>query len=236
MRQCPACEEEFHETSTREIYLGADQLDIRKPCLDAAMYRGESDDFTKEETLQYLRDLTEILGKVPPGDFGSHTTKGCGLIGLTTEQRGRVINLMRERPSMKLIRSQYSTWFLALLAAGVLEESSRRNIMGTTCIAKDGHTCLSLAEKRIDDLLTQLEIPHLHEVLYAGGKFRADFMIGNTVVEYFGLMSRGGYTVQAQRKMDFCQAQGIPFIALYPEDLGDETGLIGKLIGAQSMK
>jgi hypothetical protein len=228
-RICPICANEFHETSTRAKYLGWNQLDICQPCLDESLHRGETDDLSRDEIAQYLRDLAELLERIPPLNFGVPSAKASNLIGLSTGQRMKILMLLRKRPTMSLVRYHFSSWFQALVEAGVLGSDAKRNSMGTTCVAKDGHLCLSIAEKTIDDFLSQRGIVHAREVPYGSGKFRADFVIRETVIEYFGLMDRSDYQLKAETKMEFCKRESIPFIAIYPEDLIDDRLLEEKL-------
>jgi hypothetical protein len=227
IKLCAACCEKFHETSARVNYLGTEQVDICKPCIDEAVWRGQKDDFTTQETLNYLRELAAILGRVPESDYGRHAK--TMLKGLNSTDRAAAIGRLRERPTLRLVNNQFGSWFNALKEAGVLDEGAQRQIMGTRCLAMDGHVCLSLAEKRIDDLLTTLGIVHQREVLYSGRHFRADFMVGETVIEYFGLMGRADYKAKAEKKERYCTEQKIPFLALYPEDVDDEKVLARKL-------
>lgn len=226
-RVCAACDEEFHETSARINYLGNDQIDICKPCIDEAVWRGQRDDFTQQETLTYLCELAAILGRVPESDYGRDAK--TMLKGLDSTRRAAAIQRLRERPTLRLVNNQFGSWFGALKEAGVLDENAQRQVMGTRCLASDGHVCLSLAEKQIDDLLTAMSIMHQHEVLYGGRQFRADFMVDETVIEYFGLMERADYKAKAEEKQRYCAEQKIPFLALYPEDVGDEKLLAQKL-------
>lgn len=228
-RVCPICANEFHETSTRPKYLGWNQLDVCQPCLDESLHRGETDDLSRDEIAQYLRDLADLLMRVPPLNFGVPSAKISSLIGLSTGQRVAVLKLLRRRPSLALIKYHFSSWFQALVEAGVFGGMAKRNVLGTTCLARDGHVCLSIAEKTIDDFLSDLGIAHAREVPYGGGKFRADFIIGQTVVEYFGLMNKSDYQLKAEKKMGFCKSESIPFIAIYPEDLIDGKILEQKL-------
>ena len=227
MQYCAVCNSEFHETSARAKYFGKDQNDICTPCIDASIHGGQKEDFTKEETLQYLRELAAILGYVPESNFGS-SAKGL-LEGFDSSQRVKLIKLLGERPTLRLVNSQFGSWFQALKEAEILDDNALRSAMGTKCLATDGHICLSLAEKRIDDLLAALGIAHIREVPYAGGQFRADFMVGNTVIEYFGLMERDDYKAKAEKKASFCKQHEIPFLALFPEDVANERILTEKL-------
>jgi len=228
-RTCPICANEFHETSTRPKYLGWHQLDICQPCLDESLHRGETDDLSRDEITGYLNALANLLQRIPPLDFGTPKSSVTSFVGLSTEQRAKVLLLIRRRPSLASVKYHFTSWFQALVETGVLGDTAKRNALGTTCIAKDGHVCLSIAEKTIDDFLSQRGIAHAREVPYGGGRFRADFVIGKTVVEYFGLMGRIDYALKSSNKVDYCKKESIPLIAIYPEDLIDDRLLEQKL-------
>jgi hypothetical protein len=223
---CIVCENEFDETSAREKYLGTEKIDVCTPCLDGALW-DKREDLNEAETLLYLQELAEILGYAPPSDFGSSSK--AVKEAMTIASRARLLGTLKGRPSLRLVNNQFGTWFNALKEAGVLENDAIRKEMGTTCLSSDGHVCLSLAEKRIDDLLAELGIQHEREVYYAGHRFRADFLVGDTVIEYFGLMNRHDYKAKAEEKERFCQQNGIPFLALFPEDFSDDKLLREKL-------
>jgi hypothetical protein len=100
---------------------------------------------------------------------------------------------------------------------------------GTQCLAKDGHVCLSLAEKTIDDLLSTLGIPHEKEAPYPEGRFRCDFLAGQTYIEYFGLRGNPEYDIKIDQKIALCNRLGLKLLAIYPEDLLQRTTLEKKL-------
>ena len=94
--------------------------------------------------------------------------------------------------------------------------------MGTMVLAEDGHLCLSLAEKEIDDFLYKNEIPHNKEVHYPETKLRADWeLLGNDArifVEYFGLMANPEYAKRAKHKCELARKNEIKLIEIYPGD------------------
>ena len=88
------------------------------------------------------------MGRVPPQGF----LEG-GLICWTrgTEERLALLRLLRVKPSLRRVKSVFGSWLKALIQAGVLEDGTRKTSRGIQSIAKDGHVCLSLGEKTIDD-------------------------------------------------------------------------------------
>ena len=124
----------------------------------------------------------------------------------------------------------------ALFATGCLgPEPVVKTGMGYRAVAHDGHVCSSLAEKLIDDWLHRNGIPHEKEPAYpeavrtlCGGNVRADWRIGDTYVEFFGLQTKTAYARKTEAKLAACLASGVHVLALYP---GDETRLERSLAG-----
>jgi hypothetical protein len=90
----------------------------------------------------------------------------------------------------------------------------------------DGHVCLSLAEKIIDDWLYQHGIAHerephypQHESFNPRGLLRADWRIGPIMVEYFGLVGDPHYDAKMTRKIALAQETGIKLISIFQHNL-----------------
>lgn len=224
-RKCAVCDMVFHESSARVERLGLDQIDICTPCLIPLISSGSSS-MSKEGVLEYLRALAEAVGRVPVSDFGRQQE---ALIGLSTQKRVAVLKLLSERPSLQLIERHFGSWFAALVASGVLADGARQGTFGTECLAKDGHRCLSLAEKTIDDFLTAEGVAHQKEVPYPDGKYRADFGVPGALIEYFGLQGREDYALKTRTKIELCRSVGMRLIEIYPEDLVHDSKLRKKL-------
>lgn len=105
------------------------------------------------------------------------------------------------------------------MATGIVDESGKMTSRGTQCLAIDGHVCLSLGEKIIDDFLYEHHIGHDKEPSYPEGKYRADFLIGKTFVEYFGLAGDVEYDKNSRYKEGLCRKYGISLLSIYPNDL-----------------
>jgi hypothetical protein len=97
------------------------------------------------------------------------------------------------------------------------------------CIANDGHVCLSIAEKTIDDLLSGLGIEHQREVPYPNSNHRFDFVIGDLYIEYFGLIGDADYEARVKAKIASCKMLGIKLLPVYPKDLLDVEKLTLKM-------
>ena len=217
---CLLCQQRFVEDSLPHWAvkrLGIDQLDFCEPCLSSTTVQHSGDDkLSREQALDYLRDLTETLQRVPPQGFG----EGIGdLHGLSTQERLAILQALKKKPTVRRVKELFGTWLEALIEAGVLEDGTRRTSRGTHCLAKDGHVCLSLGEKTIDDFLYSHGIPHDIEPSYPEGNFRADFVVDGVLIEYFGLKGDPDYDAKTKLKQRICRKHGIKLIAVYPNDL-----------------
>ena len=119
-----------------------------------------------------------------------------------------------------------TSWIQALLTLKVLPGEVFLTARGYRCVAKDGAQCRSLDEKQIDDLLLTLGRKHEHEPRYPYDaelnpheRKRADWKVGKVYIEYFGMMSDEEYEEKATQKRRLAQKVGMPFLAIYPEDM-----------------
>ena len=219
-KQCPLCGQAFVEDSLPVPLverLGINQLDFCAPCLSGTVFQNTgSDAASKEQIRSYLRDLADLLKRVPPQDFGVGMHD---LRELSTQERLAVLRVLRRKPRQRRVKELFGSWFEALIDAELLENGARRASLGTQCLARDGHMCFSLGEKTIDDVLHALKIPHEKEPAYPEGSFRADFVVNGVFIEYFGLAGNAEYDAKTSEKRKICQAHGMKLIAVFPKDL-----------------
>jgi hypothetical protein len=229
-RICPLCGQKFVEDSLPVPLvrrLGIDRLDFCAPCLQGTVFGPGSEVVSKEEVQQFLRGLSEVLGRIPSQDFG----EGMGdLRDLNTAERLSVLTLLRQKPNQERVKELFGSWFAALIAAGLLENEARRLQRGTQCLATDGHVCFSLGEKTIDDFLHANRIQHKKEPHYPVGNFRADFVANSVFIEYLGLTGDREYDLKTREKQRLCKEHGIKLIAVYPADLVSSRKLEAMLL------
>ncbi len=230
-RKCPLCGLEFIESSLPVPLverLGIDQLDFCAPCLGGLVLQNTGDDAaSKEEILGYLRELAEVIKRIPSQDFGSGMHD---LRGMSTEERLLVLRQLRGKPALRRVKELFGSWFKALIDAELLEDGARRTGLGTQCLARDGHMCFSLGEKTIDDLLFALGIPHEREPFYPEGNYRADFLVNGVLVEYFGLAGDAEYDAKTKKKKQLCEAHGMRLVSILPKDLVSSKKLESTLL------
>jgi hypothetical protein len=100
---------------------------------------------------------------------------------------------------------------------------------GTQCLARDGHLCFSLGEKTVDDLLSELGLSHEKEPRYPQSTLRADFLVGDTYVEFLGLKGDLGYDEKTTTKKQLCKAADLPLLLIEPKDLMNRKSLVRKI-------
>jgi hypothetical protein len=229
-KTCPLCDKRFIEDSLPYPLvkrLGANQLDFCSPCLRDTVLQGSGDaTLSRQEVLAYLQELTDVSQCVPPQSFEERMD---ALHDLSTEERLVLLQVLRRKPTLRRVKELFGSWLKALIEAGILEDGTRRTSRGTQCLAKDGHVCLSLGEKTIDDFLHACGIPHEKEPRYPEGNFRADFAVDDVLIEYFGLKGDPDYDEKTRLKQRICKKHNIKLISIYPSDLVSSKKLEGKL-------
>jgi hypothetical protein len=117
-------------------------------------------------------------------------------------------------------------WNRLLVTTGVVEgfvETKR----GLQSKGKDGHWCLSVFERQVDDFLTNRGIEHEHEPRWPKhpdfnprGAKRADWRLPDgTMVEAAGMLSDPIYAEKIQQKRAMAEALGIRLVVLTPEQV-----------------
>ena len=92
--------------------------------------------------------------------------------------------------------------------------------------ANNEDICLSYSELLITNFLIENNINYDKEVFYKdivvdsrAGLMRCDWLIGDIVIEFFGMSGMTSYTEKINRKLDICKENGIIIIPLFPKDL-----------------
>lgn len=207
--------------------IGINNLDYCKDCLIDIVYQNTGyDNESKEDIIDYIKNLVSIIKIIPSQNYGENGE----LVSLKSDELFQVLKLMKEKkPTISRIKSLFEdSWLKALIAADILENDTRRTSRGTHTIAKDGHVCLSLGEKTIDDFLYEHNIKHEREPHYPEGNYRADFLIDNIFVEYFGLKGNPEYDRKIILKQKLCKKHNIKLISIYPTDIVSFKKLQGK--------
>lgn len=219
-KNCPLCGHSFIEDSLPIPLverLGIDNLDFCAPCLRDTVLQGSGNNaLSKEEIYDYLRNLATLIERVPTQNFGEGLND---LLDISPKDRVDLLKLLLRKPSAKRVKEVLGSWLNALIQAGVLEDGTRKASRGIQSVARDGHVCLSLGEKTIDDFLYSRSIIHDKEPRYPEGNFRGDFRVNDVIIEYFGLVGNPEYDAKSKEKTRICKKHGISLITIYPEDV-----------------
>ena len=177
---------------------------------------------------------------------GKYCSRKCGYLARIRFTDKDVLKLVRSaykelnrvpvRRELKSIaeagRRYFGSWNKAIIAAGLKPHRSHDHRMykRMNTKASDGHLCDSISEAIIDNWLTKQGIAHIKGTRYPGTNFRADWVIGDTFVEYFGLLKDSPrYDREVRRKRNFCKKQSIKLVEIYPTDLYPKIAIENKL-------
>ena len=219
-KKCPLCNNDFIESSLPQPFvrrLGINRLDFCSPCLSDTIFQNSGNSkLSKRKTEIYLHDLANVLERVPTQNFGEGV---ADFYDMSDEQRLSVLKVLQRKPTTSRVKELFDSWLHALVESGVLDDGTRKTARGIQTIAHDGHVCLSLGEKTIDDYLFGHGIPHEIEPHYPEGNYRADFLVNDIFIEYFGLKGNPEYDAKTKLKQRLCKKHGIRLISIYPVDL-----------------
>ncbi len=221
---CPICRRKFVWLSkdvryTFEVpFLPGKHIEICPRCVQSAICGGPRTD-DPENHLETFKSIADLLGVVP--DKTGFVYDEAETLEVAIE----VTRLMHQLPPFQSLAKRHGSWFGLLVASGVLPQGTRRTRYGVMVKARDGHDCLSLAEKTIDDLLFSHGIPHDKEPRYPGANYRADWKVAigptEVYIELFGLDGEPSYAKRKREKLAYAKKAGMTVVALERKDLAD---------------
>jgi len=181
-------------------------LDIHPEKMDPFKRSGSDSDVFS--TISNLRDLLDFLGFIPSKNVNIWNIYQ----NIPREKFITFINLASRAYYPIRYSNVFGSWLKAVIATGYLgPEGIAKGLFGYRVLAKDGHVCNSLIEKTIDDWLFDKSIPHEKEPRYPkivtdylSANVRADWKIGDTYVEFFGLQAKDTYAEKTTAKILAC--------------------------------
>lgn len=199
-------------------FIPGKHIQICPECVQKAILENNlQDDLTTN--LERFKLIADSIGSIP---------EKSGFIYNQIDNLETAINLtkqMHKMPTFGELSKSCGSWFKLLIASGILPEGTRKMKYGTMVLAKDGHECLSIAEKVIDDLLYANDIPHEREPHYPDSNYRADWLIKqngfNILIEFFGLYGESNYNKRMKEKLEYASTKGIKVISFLPKDLNN---------------
>jgi hypothetical protein len=197
-----------------EFYRKPSQIKTRNVyCSQKCFYKATHPLYSKEQLKAIIKEFCEENGRIP----------------LHEE-----FNSSPRYPKPDTYRVAFGSWNRAIEEAGFNPNGSS---WGFVSLAKDGHKCHSLAEKIIDDWLTEHFINHENEVFYPDSLRRSDWKIGDIYIEYLGvsLISNHNYYKSLIEKRKLCARLNLTLLELYPEDLQNLEKKLGIFITITDM-
>lgn len=176
----------------------------------------------KNEMLNYLFELSKAAEIIPTRNYMENIL----LPSRPSIKQEEVGKTLLKMPAFDIYIEKFGNWLNCLSQAGVLENGYRKTSRGIQCTAKDGHLCLSLGEKTIDDWLSDHKIEHEKEVLYPYDEklnpnelSRTDWKVGKVFIEYAGLMNDTEYAKKMEIKKELALKNQIRLIIITSSDL-----------------
>jgi uncharacterized protein with PIN domain len=198
------------------------ELEYCEQCLKKAFWGISKVEKTEEELVNDLKDFVNVLGFIPPKKYFMNKKFRSSF----KENFHKVIPVLIKIAPVEIYERKFGSWLKALISAGILEGEVRETPRGIMCVAKDGHDCLSLSERRIDDWLFINNIKHMREPKYPRDKdlnpnryMRADWKVKNIFIEFFGLKGNMDYDTKTETKIRLCEKHNISLIEIYSKDL-----------------
>lgn len=239
---CNGCGVQFREYSVSPYWIQCVNGNVQfcQFCYEKIFehdYRANNAEMKEQDDAKMLENLRQLyisLERIPtlemlkalPVRIPSHPTEKQIAIG----------KALLAMPSQALYVKRFDSWLKSLELAGILEGGYRKTARGIQVIAKDGHICLSLAEKVVDDWLSARHLDHEKEPKYPfhiefnpRKLMRADWKVKDTLIEYAGLMEDFEYALKMGRKKSLADALGLKVIVLFESDLNNLSAKLGEL-------
>lgn len=238
---CPICNKNFHESSIKHFYaraMGKNKINICMPCLEHSYrpyyigYLKDDEkkdleagklDALKENCRNFIKKMYDHYHAIPNSNVANLSF--IDLTNSSLDERIELLCVIHHSGAIKHYKKIYGSWIGALIDAGLIENGIWKTSRGYHCLAEDGHICLSMAEKSIDDYLYHNNIKHEKEPRYPEGNYRGDFLINGIFVEYFGLVGDKEYDKKIKIKRKIAQKYNVQLIEIYPHDIMEVHGL-----------
>ena len=194
----------------------------------------------KSDLASLIPAFVEACGFIPNSD--ANPINYAFTSRLSVGQWAQVMFAYARMGSIEHAKKKFGSWFIALAETGALPNGVLVTARGVRCLAKDGHTCHSLDEQRIDNWLHTNGIDHEREPVYpyhpnlnSTGKRRADWKVHEIYIEYFGLVGNAEYEKKMDEKILLAQEFNISMVAIYPSDIENLDQRLGHLTALRAV-
>ena len=220
-KQCQLCKDYFRVIDIPHYYYYGSN-----GCYDCCFGCLVVEKPSKTQLKDLVPTFVNTCGFIPTSKIGP-TNYGF-MSRISPQNKISVFRAYAQMGGIDHIKSIFGSWFQALAETNTLPSGVLPTARGVRCLAEDGHVCLSLDEQFIDNWLHAHNIPHKREPYYPShsqlnpnGKRRADWKVGNTLIEYFGLIGDEEYEQRITEKMLLAEKLSIKIISVYSSDLSN---------------
>ena len=232
LKKCKHCGNKYFEINSIELF----NWNYCYECTLSA-YRGAYKKVKiKKEMIDDLRTLVELLGFIPQKSFLRGGSPSHLYDKLSEEKIEKILPIMINILPSEAYDLVFGSWLKALIESNILSDGTKKGTYSYICLAKDGHECRSLSEKIIDDWMYENNILHQIEPYYPfdeslnqSGAKRADWLVGSTFIEFFGLAGMSDYDEKIKQKLELAEKHNLTLISLYQEDLYELDKKLGSL-------
>src|ERR671922_167576 len=227
---CALCGNSFRTIDLPDwVYFGANGF--KRCCFQCRIVEAPK----KGDMASLVPAFVEACGFIANAD--AHPINYAFTSRLAVSQWVRIMVAYAKMGGVEHAKETFGSWFAALAETGALPHGVLATARGIRCLAKDGHTCHSLDEQQIDNWLHENGLEHEREPVYPHhpalnptGRRRADWKVGESYVEYFGLVGDSAYEKKMDEKILLAQECNISMMAIYPSDIASLDHRLGCLL------
>jgi hypothetical protein len=229
-RTCAVCDSEFRVIDLPDwVYFGSNGF--KDCCFQCPILARPK----KAELMRLVPEFVESCGFTPAADASPISYAFTSR--LSDVAMAQVFPAYGRMGGAEHVKKKFGSWFEGLVQSGALPDGVQVTARGVRCLADDGHVCHSLDEQCIDNWLSHNSLSHEreppyppHPTLNASGRRRADWKVGDTFIEYFGLVGDPDYERKMDEKIALSAGLQVDMVAVYPSDLGRIEERLGFLV------
>lgn len=197
----------------------------------------------KENFIEGVRIYADYFGFIPAVGFQKRKAiQQLSQAGMDSGELSYAIKVSSLLPWTETTNKIFGSWAHFLEEAGLLA-NRQRGKGGHQSIATDGHLCLSMGERTICEFLHKNGIDHSREPLYPydqdlnpNNLLRGDFLVGELIIEFAGMMSNTEYASRMRNKEKLAKKCGIPWLKLETAKLDELREIIFLIEAKQRSK
>ena len=182
---------------------------------------------------QRAKEFVSACGFIPVSNYSPENFEFS--IRVQSDKWTDVLKAYARLGSPNHIKEKTGSWFKVLVLSGSLPDNILITKRGVRCLATDGTECSSLSEQFITNWMITNKVEFQKEPFYpkhikynTSGRRRADWKIGNSYIEYFGLTGENDYDKKTKEKIKLANELNFELISIFPRDLRNLNSVLEK--------